>query len=140
MKMLSYMLSLCRRNSRLARTSKRIERAAPFEIAKRSLVTGKQKMVAVVDSAAEFRIEIGSAASAGMKARFVQTYLATCSSKLDCGSETGKTGANDMRCTRPDAHMRPCRNTSQSLCEVDRLRRAVGSRHSERSKAASVAW
>src|SRR5437867_5081944 len=132
--------SIDKGKDRLLRTLKRIEPAAPVEIAEGSIVAGKQEMVAVVDPAAELRIEIGSAAPAGMKARFVQTYLATCSSKLDCGSETGKTGANDMRCTRPDAHMRPCRNTSQSLCEVDRLRRAVGSRHSERSKAASVAW
>jgi len=96
-------------------------------------------MVAVVDPATEFRIEIGSAAPAGMKARFVEPYSATCSSELDCRSKTGKTGANDMRYACTDTHMRPCRSTSQSLREVDRLTRAAGSRQPECSKAASVA-
>ena len=132
--------SINERKDRILRALKRIECAAPFEIAECSTITGKQEMVAVVDPATEFRIEIGSAAPAGMKARFVQTYFTTCGSKLDRGSKTGKTGANDMRCAWPDTHMRPCRSASQSLREVDRLTRAAGSRHSERSKAASVAW
>src|SRR6266849_1924672 len=95
-------------------------------------------MVAVVDSAAEFRVEIGSAAPAGMTTGFVQLYPPTCGAEFDRGGKTGETGPDDMHRARPGSHMRPCRSTSQSLNRVDGPTRMAGSRHPERSKAASV--
>src|SRR5438046_619755 len=100
-------------------------------------------MVAVVDAAAELRVPIRSAAPAGVTAGFVEPHAAPLGGKLDCGSETGETGADDMHCAllgaHGRAHMRPWRNASQSLSGFGRLTRAVGSRHPERTSAVSVA-
>ena len=57
-------------------------------------------MVAVVDPTAEFGIEIGAAAPAGMRGGFVQKYGATAVGKLDRRGKAGEPGADDMHATR----------------------------------------
>ena len=57
-------------------------------------------MVAVVDPAAELRIEIGTAAPAGMTTGFVELHPATLGGQLDRGGKTGETGADDMHGAR----------------------------------------
>ena len=46
-------------------------------------------MVAVVDGEAEGRLEIGTAATAGMARKFVQDDLAILARETDCGRQTG---------------------------------------------------
>jgi len=90
--------------------------------------------------ATEFRIQIRTAAPAGVTAGFVEVYPVTLGGELDRCGEASETGADDMNGTRPRYHTRPCRNTSQSLSGFDMFTRIAGSRHPERNSAESVAW
>ena len=99
-------------------------------------------MVAVVDPASELGIEIGPAASAGMRGSFIQNDATTGLGECGRRREPGEACANNMHATRAHCrpHSKPWRNTSQSLSAVDTPTRSVGSRHSERCSAESVAW
>ena len=94
-------------------------------------------MVAVVDPAAELRIEIGAAASPGVWGGFIQNDAATGLGERHRRCKPGEARPDDMHATRArrSPHNTPWRNTSQSLSAVDTPTRSVGSRHSERSDA-----
>ena len=97
-------------------------------------------MIAIVNAAAELRIQIRTAAPTGVTAGFIEPHTATVAGKPDRSGEASETGPDDMRCTRPRDHMRPYRSTSQSFSGFDTFMRVAGSRHPERNKAESVAW
>jgi len=103
------------------------------------MVAREQEMVAVVDPAAEFRIQVRTTAAARMMAGLVNLYPAARSSQLDRCGKSSEAGADHMHRTQPHYHTRPCRNTSQSLSVLDTLTRVAGSHQFERSKAESVA-
>ncbi len=98
-------------------------------------------MVAVVDPAPKLGIEIGAAAAAGAGGGFIEDYGAAAIGERDRRCEPGEACTNDMHATRARRrdHIKPWRNTSQSLSNVDRPTRSVGSRHPERWSAESVA-
>src|SRR6516165_9209024 len=117
-----------------------IERADPFEVVERGLVAGKQEMVAIINAAAELRIQIRTTAPAGIAARLIKPHVLAFGGQPDSSGEASKTGPDDMHRARPCSHTSPCRNASQSLRGFDTLKGVAGSRHPERSKAESVAW
>ena len=104
------------------------------------MVSAKQKMITVVDAAAELCIQKRAAAPASVTAGFVQPHASTLSGKFNRGGQTGETGADDMHRAQPGSHTKPYRNTSQSLTGADTLTRFAGSRHSECNRAESVEW
>jgi hypothetical protein len=97
-------------------------------------------MVAIVNAAAELRIQIRTAAPASVAASFIESHTPTLGGKPDRSGEASETGADDMCRTQPRYHTRPCRNTSQSLSGFDTFTRVAGSRHPERNRTDSVAW
>ena len=104
------------------------------------MVSAKQKMITVVDAAAELCIQKRTAAPAGVSAGFVQPHTPTPGGKFNRGSQTGETGADHVHRAQPGSHTKPYRNTSHSLAGFDTLTRVAGSRHPEHSKAESVEW
>jgi hypothetical protein len=97
-------------------------------------------MVAIVDAATEFGIQIRAASPTGVTASFIKPHTPTLGGKLNRSGKASETGADDMHRTQRRSHTRPCRNTSQSLSGFDTLTRVAGSRHPDRNRAESVAW
>ena len=65
-------------------------------ISKRRMIGGEEKMIPVVDHRIEDLIVIRSAASSGVTGSLVQDDFCSAARKPHGGSETGKTGADDM--------------------------------------------
>jgi hypothetical protein len=104
------------------------------------VVTGEQKVISIVDAAAELCIQIRTATPAGVTAGFINPHAPTPGGQPDCSSKASEAGADDMHRAQRCPQTRPCRNTSQSLTGFDTLTRIAGSRHPERSRAESVEW
>jgi len=77
----------------------RVESADLFEVADRPVVAGEQEMVAIVNAATEFRIQVGTAASAGVVAGFIKPHVSALGGKPDRGGKASQTGADDMHRT-----------------------------------------
>src|SRR5215831_3621454 len=99
-------------------------------------------MVAIVDPAAQLRVEIGTAAPAGVPRSFMQKHEAAGIGKPDRRSKASQPRSDDVHASRDRSrvHRKPWRNTSQSFSDFDTPTRAAGSRHPERSRAESVSW
>src|SRR5271155_2094587 len=70
--------------------------ADPVEIGDCRAVAGEQQMVAVIDMAAESRIEIRAAAPAGVAARLVEPHAAPGIGQRYCCGKPGEPGADDI--------------------------------------------
>jgi len=103
------------------------------------MIAGEQEMVAIVDTATQLRIEIGTATAAGMRGGFIKAHVSTLGGQPDCCGKAREAGADDMHDAWRGPHTNPCRNMSQTLNGLDRLMRAAGSRQSERTNSESVA-
>ncbi len=130
-----------KRESRVLGAVDRAARADPLEIVERAAIAGEQQMVAVVETAAELGVEIGTAAPAGMAARLVEPHFSPGGGQGYRGREPGKPGADDMgpAAARSAAHRKPWRSTSHSFAARDKATRAAGSRHSPRISSRNVA-
>lgn len=104
------------------------------------MVSAKQKMITVVDAAAELCVQIRTTTPPGMTAGFIKPHAPTFGGQLDRCGEASESGAYNMRYAQFRSQTRPCRNTSHSLTGFDTLTRVAGSRHPEHSKAESVEW
>src|SRR5215469_10732033 len=85
---------------RLRRAFEGSECAKSFDIGERIIVAGKNEVVAVVDAAAEFCVEIRAAAPTSMRGGFVQTHGATSGGRSNRRCEAGEPSANDMHQAR----------------------------------------
>ena len=76
------------------------ECAQSFDISERAIVAGKNEVVAVVDPAAEFRVEIRTAAPASVRGGFVQAHGATGSGKFDRRGQAREARPDDVDAAR----------------------------------------
>ncbi len=130
------------RDRRLGGPLERIERPDALDIGRRRLVAREEQVIAVVDANAQFGIDKGAAASAGLLTRLVEDDRVALIGQRDGGCQTGETGPDDVHAARRRGdgdHTSPWRRTSHSFCPFDRLTRRAGSRHPERSNASSIA-
>ena len=77
-------------------------------------------MIAVVDAAAEFTIEIRPAAPSGGRPGFIDRGGVSGVGQRHRGGQPGEAAADHMR----DAHTSPKRSASQSFCHFGRLTRS----------------
>src|SRR5215471_6299083 len=126
---------------RLRRAFEGAEGAQSVDISERVIVAGKNEVVAIVDPAPEFRVEIRTAAPASVRGGFVQAHGATGGGKFDRCGQAREARPDDVDAARARhfSQNRPWRSTSQTLRGFDRLMRASRSLHLVCRKAASVA-
>jgi hypothetical protein len=106
---------LDKREDRVERAFERLTRADPIEIVARRAIAGEQEMVAVVDPAAEFGIEIRTTAPTGVPAGLVEPHRPTGVGERGRGGEPGEPGAHDMGLAAHDPALRRRRAIACSL-------------------------
>ncbi len=93
-------LDIDERDRRLGGPLEGVERADALDIGGRRRVAGEQQVIAVVDANAQFGIEKGAAASAGLRPRFVEGDGMPLSASATRGGQTGEPGPDDMHPSR----------------------------------------